>query len=86
MTQPIEMRVNEMVSGVRADVAIKLFGYDLEVLRAQAAEIEGTLYGVKGAADISVEQTTGQPALRVVADTESAARLGVSTADNRACP
>jgi cobalt-zinc-cadmium resistance protein CzcA len=52
MTQPIEMRINEMVSGSRADVAIKLFGDDLDLLRTTAAEIETALYGVKGAADV----------------------------------
>ncbi len=79
MTQPIEMRINEMVSGARADVAIKLFGDDMDLLREKAAEIEMSLYGVDGSEDISVEQTTGQPALRIRPDTEALARYGIPT-------
>ncbi len=77
MTQPIEMRINEMVSGARADVAIKLFGDDMDLLREKAAEIETSLYGVDGSDGISVEQTTGQPALRIRADPEALARHGI---------
>ena len=77
MTQPIEMRINEMVSGARADVAIKLFGDDMDLLREKAAEIETALYGVDGSDGISVEQTTGQPALRIRADPEALARHGI---------
>ena len=77
MTQPIEMRINEMVSGARADVAIKLFGDDMNLLREKAAEIETALYGVDGSDGISVEQTTGQPALRIRADPEALARHGI---------
>ncbi len=81
MTQPIEMRMNEMISGARGDVAIKLFGDDLDLLREKAAEIEVALYGVDGSEDISVEQTAGQPALRVRADTDALARYGIPTGD-----
>ena len=77
MTQPIEMRINEMASGARGDVAIKLFGDDLDLLREKAAEIEVALYGVDGGDDISVEQTTGQPALRIRADPTALGRFGV---------
>ncbi len=77
MTQPIEMRINEMVSGARADVAIKLFGDDMDLLREKAAEIETALYGVDGSDGISVEQTTGQPALRIRAAPEALARHGI---------
>ncbi|NOT30888.1 MAG: efflux RND transporter permease subunit, partial [Planctomycetes bacterium] len=58
-TQPIEMRVNEMVAGIRADVGVKLFGDDLGVLRAKAAEIRALLEAIPGAADVSTEQVTG---------------------------
>ena len=81
LSQPIEMRINEMVSGVRGDVAIKIFGDDLDLLRSTAAEIEVALYGVAGAEDITVEQTAGQPALRITADPQALARLGIPTAD-----
>jgi len=77
MTQPIEMRMNEMISGARGDVAIKLFGDDLDLLREKAAEIEASLYGVTGSIAISVEQTTGQPALRIKANAEALARYGI---------
>ncbi len=81
MSQPIEMRINEMVSGVRGDLAVKIFGDDLDVLRAKAAEVEIALYGVTGADDIAVEQTAGQPALRVTADAAALSRLGIPTGD-----
>jgi cobalt-zinc-cadmium resistance protein CzcA len=58
-TQPIEMRVNEMIAGIRADVGVKLFGDDLEVLRAKAAEIQRLVAAVPGAVDVSTEQLTG---------------------------
>jgi cobalt-zinc-cadmium resistance protein CzcA len=81
MTQPIEMRINEMVSGARGDVAIKLFGDDLDLLREKAAKIEVALYGVDGSRGISVEQTTGQPSLRVRADPEALARFGIPSGE-----
>jgi cobalt-zinc-cadmium resistance protein CzcA len=80
-TQPIEMRVNEMVSGVRTDVAVKLFGDDFDVLAAKAREIAGVLGGIEGAADLSVEQVTGQPVLRVKVLPEQLARHGVAARD-----
>ncbi|MEK7414390.1 MAG: CusA/CzcA family heavy metal efflux RND transporter, partial [Planctomycetota bacterium] len=81
MTQPIEMRINEMVSGSRGDVAVKLFGDDLDLLREKAAEIEVALYGVTGSTGISVEQTAGQPSLRIRADPEALARHGIPTGE-----
>ena len=81
MSQPIEMRINEMVSGVRGDLAVKIFGDDLDVLREKAAEVELALYGVRGAEDIAVDQTAGQPALRVTADPAALSRLGIPTVD-----
>lgn len=77
LSQPIEMRINEMVSGVRGDIAIKLFGDDFDLLREKAAEIELLLYGIAGAEAISVEQTAGQPSLRITADTAALARQGI---------
>jgi len=79
-TQPIEMRVNEMVAGVRGDLGIKLFGDDLDVLREKAAEIERVVREIPGAEDVSTEQLTGQPMLQIDVDTAATARFGISTA------
>jgi heavy metal efflux system protein len=75
--QPIEMRMNEMVSGSRADVAVKLYGDDLDVLAAKGKEIEGILSRIPGNADVSSEQVTGQPVLQIKVDQEQLARYGV---------
>lgn len=77
-SQPIELRINEMVAGIRADLGIKLFGPDLEVLKDRAGEIERVVKEVPGAADVSTEQITGLPVLRVVVDRAALARYGVS--------
>lgn len=77
-SQPIEMRVNEMVSGVRADLGVKLFGDDFDVLVKKGQEIEVVLKGIQGAADVNVEQVTGQPMLQVKVDQDQVARYGVS--------
>lgn len=81
MTQPIEMRLNEMISGSRADVAVKLFGDDFAVLAAKAREIETVLRSVRGCVDASTEQLTGQPVLRVQVQQEQIARYGVPARD-----
>lgn len=78
MTQPIEQRLNEMVSGVRADVAIKLFGKDLESLSSKAREIGRVLRKIQGGADVTVEQALGQPILRVRLKPDAIARYGIS--------
>jgi cobalt-zinc-cadmium resistance protein CzcA len=75
--QPIEMRMNEMVTGVRADLAVKLYGDDLDVLAAKAKEIETILGQVPGSADVAAEQTTGQPVLQIKLKQEELARYGV---------
>jgi len=77
-TQPIQMRFNELISGVRSDVAVKVYGDDLEVLMSTATAIETAMSGVEGAADVRVEQTTGLPMLVVEPDREALARLGLS--------
>lgn len=77
-SQPIEMRMNEMVSGVRADLGIKLFGDDFDVLVAKAQEIEAVLRDIAGAADLNTEQVTGQPMLQVKVKQDQIARYGVS--------
>ncbi|WP_027079902.1 efflux RND transporter permease subunit [Luteimonas mephitis] len=77
-TQPIEMRFNELISGVRADVAIKVFGDDLDTLVEVAEQIETVAKQVGGAADVKTEQTTGLPLLTVVPDREALARYGLN--------
>ncbi|OYX69555.1 MAG: CusA/CzcA family heavy metal efflux RND transporter [Caulobacter sp. 32-67-35] len=80
-TQPIQMRFNELLSGVRADVAIKIFGDDLDELLKLGAEIEGIVGGVEGAADPQTEQITGLPVLQITPDRAALARLGLSIDD-----
>ncbi|OGF22762.1 MAG: cation transporter [Candidatus Eisenbacteria bacterium RBG_19FT_COMBO_70_11] len=77
-TQPIEMRVNEMVAGVRSDVAVKLFGDDFAMLRAKAREIEAVMREIPGAADVVAEQVTGQPMLQIEVDRDAIARHGIA--------
>ena len=80
-SQPIEMRINEMVSGVRADLGVKLFGDDFDVLVSKGEEIEGVLNSIDGAADVAVEQVTGQPMLQIKVKQDQIARYGVSAKD-----
>jgi cobalt-zinc-cadmium resistance protein CzcA len=77
-SQPIEMRMNEMVSGVRADLGVKLFGDDFDVLVTKGAEIEAILKSIPGNADVNVEQVTGQPMLQIKVNQEQIARYGVA--------
>ena len=80
-SQPIQLRFNELVSGVRADVAVKVFGDDMDVLNATASQIEQVLNAIPGAAEVNVEQTTGLPMLTVDIDREKTARYGINIAD-----
>ena len=80
-TQPIQMRFNELISGVRSDVAVKVYGDDLDVMSKTAGEIEAVLKTIPGAADVKVEQTTGLPMLTVHLDREALARYGLPAAD-----
>lgn len=79
--QPIEMRTNEMVAGVRSDLGIKIFGDDLDLLKGKAAEIERVLLGIEGAADVSMDQVTGQPLVRIVVDRDALSRYGIHARD-----
>ncbi|WP_455378492.1 efflux RND transporter permease subunit [Petrachloros mirabilis] len=79
-TQPIEMRFNELIAGTRSDLAIKIFGPDLEILKQQAEEVARVLETVRGSADVKVEQVAGLPLLRIIVDREQIARYGL-TAD-----
>ncbi|AMV40875.1 efflux RND transporter permease subunit [Planctomyces sp. SH-PL62] len=76
-TQPIELRINEMVAGIRSDLGIKIYGEDLETLKAKGEEIQKLVTGIRGAADTSVEQVTGLPVLRIHVDNEALSRYGV---------
>ncbi len=76
--QPIQMRFNELIAGVRSELAIKVFGDDFDTLIELGASIESAVSGVAGAADIQVEQVTGLPVLTLVPDREALARYGVS--------
>ena len=79
--QPIQMRFNELIAGVRSDVAVKVFGDDMDVLAGVGDDIETVLASVPGAADTKVEQTTGLPLLTVHLKREEMARLGLNVAD-----
>jgi cobalt-zinc-cadmium resistance protein CzcA len=80
-SQPIQLRVNELISGVRSDVAVKLFGDDLAVLEATAGQIAASLRTVAGAAEVQVEATSGLPILQIRVDRERAARMGLNIGD-----
>ncbi len=80
-TQPIEMRFNELIAGVRSDVAVKVFGDDMPTLLGAAERIAEVLARVPGAADVKVEQVTGLPFLTVHVDRPALARYGLAVAD-----
>jgi len=80
-SQPIQLRFNELISGVRSDVAVKLFGDDMAVLGETAARIAATLGKVDGATEVKIEQTGGLPVLTVQVDRASTARYGLNVAD-----
>ena len=81
LSQPIQLRFNELISGVRSDVAVKVFGDDMAVLNTTAGEIAETLEGLKGASEVKVEQTSGLPVLTINIDRDKAARFGLNVGD-----
>lgn len=81
ITQPIAMRVDELVSGVKSDVAIKLFGDDLKILKEKADEIADVVRNVRGASDVSTEQISGQTYLNIYIDRSAIARYGLNVDD-----
>ena len=83
ISQPIQQRVDELISGVRTEATVKLFGEDLEVLKIKAEEIAVVLGGVSGVRDIKVEQLFGQPYLTIDIDRGKIARHGINVADVR---
>ena len=80
-TQPIEMRVNELIAGIRGDVGVKIFGDDLETLETKAEEVAALLNNIRGSADVSVEQLIGQPQMKIELDREQLSRHGLAPAE-----
>jgi cobalt-zinc-cadmium resistance protein CzcA len=83
-TQPIQMSVEELLEGVRAELAIKLFGEDLDVLKPKADEIASVVAGVRGAADVQADQIAGTPQLLIRVDRGAVARWGLNVEDVQA--
>lgn len=80
-SQPIALRVNELISGVKSDVAVKVFGYDLEILSEKAEEIEHAISGIKGATDVKLEQIAGFLQLDIEIDRKAISRYGINVSD-----
>ncbi|CAO3299473.1 TPA: CusA/CzcA family heavy metal efflux RND transporter [Stenotrophomonas maltophilia] len=80
-TQPIQMRTNELISGVRSDVAVKVYGDNLDQLTRLASRVERVLRGVPGAEDVKAEQVTGLPLLTITPDPAALARYGLNPGD-----
>jgi cobalt-zinc-cadmium resistance protein CzcA len=80
-TQPIQMRFNELISGVRSDVAVKIYGDDFEVMEKTASQLMKTLQSIDGAEDVKTEQTSGLPMLEVKLDKAAIARYGLNVSD-----
>lgn len=80
-TQPIAAAVDELLTGTKAELAIKLFGSDTEVLKSKAAEIQRAVAGIAGASDVQMDQVTGTPQLRIRVDREAISRYGVNVND-----
>ncbi len=80
-TQPIQMRFNELISGVRSDVAVKIYGDDFAVMEKTASQLVQTLKTIDGSADVKMEQTSGLPMLEVKLDKNAIARYGLNVSD-----
>lgn len=80
-TQPIEMRFNELISGVRSDLAVKIYGDDFDIMQRTADYIANILRKIPGSADVKIAQTKGLPVLDVKIDREAASRLGINVSD-----
>lgn len=81
ISQPIQFRVNELISGVRSDVGIKIFGDDLDILQGAAKQVEAAIRGIRGASDVKIEQVSGLPILTVRLDRQALARYGLSAGE-----
>lgn len=80
-TQPIQNLFDELLSGVRTQLAVKLYGEDLDILRLKAEEIQAAVNGIPGLVDLATEQSYGQPQVQVIADRDACARYGVNVAE-----
>ena len=80
-SQPIELRVNELIAGVRSDLAIKIFGDDLDVLETKAAEVVAAVSRIPGASGFKAQQVSGLPVLQIVVEPDRIARYGINAAD-----
>lgn len=81
MTQPIAHNLDELITGVKAQLAIKIYGEDFEILKEKSTQIKDLIASIKGAADVQVEQFTGQNHIQIVLDREKIARYGVNIKD-----
>lgn len=81
MTQPIQMRFNELIAGVRSDVGVKIFGDDLDLLLGAAQQVQSAIRGIRGAVDIKTEQVAGLPILTVKLDWQALSRYGLSVGE-----
>ncbi|ABE62664.1 Heavy metal efflux pump CzcA [Nitrobacter hamburgensis X14] len=81
ISQPIQLRVNELISGVRSDLGIKIFGDDLDILQGAAKQVQAAITSIPGATDVKTEQVSGLPILTVKLDRRALSRYGLSTAD-----
>lgn len=80
-TQPIQMRFNELISGVRSDVGVKIFGDDLDTLLQVAGQVQTVMQGVQGSADVKTEQVSGLPVLTINLNRAALSRLGITVSD-----
>mgnify|MGYP000583803210 CR=1 FL=1 len=80
-SQPIELRTNELISGVRSDVAVNLYGPDFEGLNEGGERVMAVLRGIEGAADVNADQVAGLPSLRIIIDRKAAARYGINASE-----
>ncbi len=81
VSQPIQLRVNELISGVRSDVGVKIFGDDLDILQGAAQHVQSAIKGIRGATDVKTEQVAGLPILTVKLDRRALSRYGLSVSD-----
>jgi len=81
ITQPIQLRFNELISGIKSDLAVKVFGDDVEEMRAHAGRIAAVLQEIPGASDVRVEQVSGLPVLTIAVDRAAISRYGLNVSD-----
>jgi len=80
-SQPIELRVNELIAGVRSDIAIRIYGDDIDTLRREADEVLRAVQQLPGASDFKVQQVSGLPSLEILVDQDKVARYGINSGD-----